>query len=139
MRLSRIMVGLLAVLLLVATGNAVAHPLGNFSINQYSAIRIGKSEIELRYIVDMAEIPTFQEIQENSIIPRTEDSNIESYLARKADLLRDGLTLEVNGQPLVLQAESKDIIFPPGAGGLPTMKIGVLYKAKLRDSKAGEL
>jgi ABC-type nickel/cobalt efflux system permease component RcnA len=124
-------VGLLALMLLSFTGSGAAHPLGNFSISQYSALRIGGNEIELRYLIDMAEIPTFQEIQENGIVPKTEDSSLNTYLQRKAELLRDGLVLEVNGKRLELRAESRDIIFPPGAGGLPTMKIGISYKAKL--------
>ena len=82
----------------------------------------------------MAEIPTFQEIQENGIVPRTGDSSLNTYLQRKAELLRDGLVLEVNGKRLELRAESREIIFPPGAGGLPTMKVGFLYKAKLIDA-----
>src|SRR4030095_3876716 len=37
------------------------------------------------------------------------------------------------------RAESRKIIFPPGAGGLPTMKVGFLYKAKLiGDSNGAE-
>ena len=132
-----LIVGLLALILLAFTGSGSAHPLGNFSISQYSALRIGGNEIELRYLIDMAEIPTFQEIQENGIVPKTGDSSLNTYLQRKAELLRDGLALEVNGKPLVLRAESREIIFPPGAGGLPTMKIGILYKAKLiGDSKS---
>src|SRR5437899_5330853 len=110
---------------------AMAHPLGNFSVSHYSAIRVGKEAVELRYVVDMAEIPTFQEIQESGFMPKAGDPSVEVYLMRKSELLRDGLTLQINGQSLPLQVESKEIIFPPGAGGLPTMKIGILYKAKL--------
>ena len=119
------------VLLFVGSREVAAHPLGNFSISQYSAFRIIGNEIDLRYIIDMAEIPTFQEIQESGIIPKAGDPNLEAYLMRKTELLRDGLTLEVNGKLIRLRIESKEIIFPPGAGDLPTMKIGVLYKAKL--------
>ncbi len=126
-----LIVGLLAFMLLAFTESGSAHPLGNFSISQYSALRIGGNEIELRYLIDMAEIPTFQEIQENGIVPKTGDSSLSTYLQRKAELLRDGLALEVNGKRLDLRAESREIIFPPGAGGLPTMKVGFLYKAKL--------
>jgi ABC-type nickel/cobalt efflux system permease component RcnA len=134
-----LIVGLLALMLLAFAGNGSAHPLGNFSISQYSALRIGATEIELRYLVDMAEIPTFQEIQESGIEPKAGDPSLEAYLTRKAELLRDGLVLEVNGKRLELRAESRDIIFPPGAGGLPTMKVGFRYKAKLiGDSKAGD-
>src|SRR5215813_6023544 len=124
-------VGLLAFMLLAFARSGAAHPLGNFSISQYSALRIDGKEIELRYLVDMAEIPTFQEIQENGIVPKTGDASLNTYLQRKAELLRDGLVLEVNGKRLELRAQSRDIIFPPGAGGLPTLKIGISYKAKL--------
>jgi len=134
-----LIVALLVLVLLAFTGSGSAHPLGNFSISQYSAIRIIGNEIELRYIIDMAEIPTFQEIQESGIVSKAGDPSLESYLMHKSELLRGGLTLEVNGKPLLLRAESKEIIFPPGAGGLPTIKIGILYKAKLTlDSKTSE-
>ena len=127
---------LLFVFLLVTSSQVTAHPLGNFSISHYSAIRVGKEAVELRYIIDMAEIPTFQEIQEVGFVPQVGEPSVEAYLMRKSESLGDGLTLEVNGQRLPLRAESKEIIFPPGAGGLPTMKIGILYKAKLNgDSK----
>ncbi len=39
--------------------------------------------------------------------------------------------LEINGTAVPLRAESHEIIFPEGAGGLPTLKIGVVYKGKL--------
>jgi nickel/cobalt transporter (NicO) family protein len=134
-----LIVGLLAFMLLAFAGSGAAHPLGNFSISQYSALHIGGNEIELRYLIDMAEIPTFQEIQENGIVAKTGDASLNTYLQRKAELLRDGLVLEVNGKRLELRAASRDIIFPPGAGGLPTLKIGISYKAKLPgDSKSPE-
>src|SRR5262245_18672679 len=134
-----LIIGLLAFMLVAFTGNSAAHPLGNFSISQYSALRIDGKEIELRYLVDMAEIPTFQEIQENGVVPKAGDASLNTYLQRNAERLRDGLVLEVNGKRLELRAESRDIIFPPGAGGLPTLKIGILYKAKLiGDSNAAE-
>ena len=139
MRSRFLIVSLLALMLLAFAGSGSAHPLGNFSISQYSALRIGGNEIELRYLVDMAEIPTFQEIQENGIVPKTGDASLNNYLQRKAELLRDGLMLELNGKHLALRAASTDIIFPPGAGGLPTLKISISYKAKLiSDSNAAD-
>ena len=115
---------------------AAAHPLGNFSISQYSGIHIGKDTVELCYIIDMAEIPTFQEIQESGIAPTAGDAALQRYLTRKAEFLRDGLSLRVGGKPLALQIDSTDIIFPPGAGGLPTMKFGILFKASLDEDSA---
>ena len=117
--------------MMISASAATAHPLGNFSISHYSGIAVGKDGIEINYVVDLAEIPTFQEIQEHGITADVEDANVQVYVARKAEILRDGLSLQVNGKPLALQVDSRQIIFPPGAGGLPTMKIGVLLKAQL--------
>jgi ABC-type nickel/cobalt efflux system permease component RcnA len=122
---------------LVIPLSVTAHPLGNFSISHYSGLRIGRDAVELRYIVDMAEIPTFQEIQDTGIVPKTGDASLEAYLNRKADLLSQGLMLEINGRRLQLQAGAKEVIFPAGAGGLPTMKIGILYKAKVGGNSPG--
>ena len=43
-------------------GAASAHPLGNFTVNLYSGIHVVPGEIRIDYVVDMAEIPTFQEM-----------------------------------------------------------------------------
>jgi ABC-type nickel/cobalt efflux system permease component RcnA len=122
------------VFVVVAAGvasSALAHPLGNFSISQYTAIRVARDVIELRYLIDMAEIPTFQEIQDTAIVPEAGHVRLGPYVARKAETLKDGLRLEVDDQRLELRTESRDVIFPPGAGGLPTMKLGVVYRATL--------
>ena len=133
---------IIAVLFFACTlvySSAAAHPLGNFSISHYSGIHITRKTVEVRYVVDMAEIPTFQEIQETSIAPIAGDPSLEPYLTRKAESLGERLFLEVNGRRLKLQPESQEIIFPPGAGGLPTMKVSILYKAKrAEETQAGQ-
>src|ERR1700737_2738733 len=58
-----------------------AHPMGNFTINHYSGIRINEGYVEIQYLIDMAEIPTFQEIQRTSIVPREGDPGAASYIA----------------------------------------------------------
>jgi len=85
MDMRRIAVIWFAVLTIFSADRATAHPLGNFSISHYSAIHIGKDAVELRYIIDMAEIPTFQEIQENRITIDAEDGTLQAYLTRKAE------------------------------------------------------
>ena len=39
---------------------AIAHPLGNFTINRYSRIEPSGDRVYVLYVLDMAEIPTFQ-------------------------------------------------------------------------------
>ena len=135
---SRLIITVIAALILGFTSKIAAHPLGNFSISQYSAIRIGAQEIELRYIVDMAEIPTFQEMQETGLVPKANDESATAYARRKAESLSGGLLLEINGRRVTLQPESHEIIFPEGAGGLPTLKIGVIYRGKLAGDSGGD-
>ncbi len=132
---ARAMAGFI-VFLLFWTAGVSAHPLGNFSVNQYSALRLVKSDVELRYIVDLAEIPTFQEMQEAGLAPEAGERSAD-YLARKVESLRAELRLTVNGQNIALRAASREILFPEGAGGLPTMKIGAVFKGRFDDSAAG--
>ena len=42
---------------------ALAHPLGNFTVNRYSGIHVSPHELRVDYVVDLAEIPTFQEMR----------------------------------------------------------------------------
>jgi high-affinity nickel-transport protein len=108
--------------------------MGNFSINHYSGLRIERRFIELRYIIDLAEIPTYQEIQNSGIVAREGDPSLPPYLRRQAEEWNRNLRLELDGRPLHLVPGSTSVIFPPGAGGLPTMKIGVIFRGKLQDA-----
>jgi nickel/cobalt exporter len=131
-------VPLLGVLLLllygvsgVAPSVSLAHPLGNFSISRYAGLRIGQSVLELRYFIDMAEIPTFLEIQESGMVPEAGHASVREYRDRQTAVLQAGLRVEVNGQPLTLQGVRSEIVFLPGAGDLPTLKLGIVYRASL--------
>ena len=115
--------------LLAAPRPGFGHPLGNFSISHYTAIRIEERAVVLRYLLDLAEIPTFQEIQDTQIVPQAGHPSLAAYLAHKVEVLQDGLILELNGRRLPLRAETSEVLLPPGAGGLPTLKLGILYRA----------
>jgi nickel/cobalt transporter (NicO) family protein len=120
---------LLVLCLFLRPATSFAHPMGNFSTSHYSGIRIERDLVEIRYLIDMAEIPTFQEIQQNRLITKSEDASARSYVAKQSEILKAGLVLTLNGQPLPLRTESAEVIFPPGAGGLPTMKMAFVYRA----------
>ena len=74
--------GLLAASILANPQPGAAHPLGNFSISQYAGIHIGDDAIALRYFIDMAEIPTFQELQTREIPADPAEPRVARYLAR---------------------------------------------------------
>src|SRR5256885_2185264 len=48
----------------LGTGPLFAHPMGNFSVNHYSRIELGANGAEVAYVLDLAEIPTFELLQE---------------------------------------------------------------------------
>lgn len=129
--LKRLYTGLTAVLLFCMYPACFAHPMGNFSISHYAEIMLERDRVEVRYIIDLAEIPTFQEIQQHGITAAANDSDLKKYLQIKAKELSGGLQLTVNGKSVALDAESMKAIFPVGAGGLPTLKIGIVYRANV--------
>jgi ABC-type nickel/cobalt efflux system permease component RcnA len=114
---------------LLAEPRSFAHPMGNFSVNHYSKISLGREGIKISYIIDLAEIPTYQELQRGNVTADVANPAVERFVAARGLELMRGLGLVVDGKPLLLKLLSSEVIFPPGAGGLPTMKMGFVYQS----------
>ena len=124
----------LAMIFFAATPQAgYAHPMGNFSISHYASIRIEREYVELRYFIDMAEIPTYQEIQRTGIVALQGDSSLAPYFVQESTALCGGLLLEIDGKSAELQLTDQSALFTPGAGGLPTMKLAFVYRTPIND------
>jgi ABC-type nickel/cobalt efflux system permease component RcnA len=140
-KLSLVALVLLALLLSLTPRKASAHPMGNFSINQYSALTIGQDKVDIRFVLDMAEIPTFQEL--GNIRPdHSTDLTSEQrtgYVNGKVTDLSRNLSLTLNGNPLVLNVEKTVLTFPTGSGGLPTTRLEIYYSAALGGVAKGDL
>jgi ABC-type nickel/cobalt efflux system permease component RcnA len=108
---------------LISAAPAAAHPLGNFSVNHLTEVTVSADRVGLLYILDQAEIPTFQE----------RGTPPEEVLARKrAEVLRR-LELRVDGRRVELRAEpGASISFPPGQGGLPVTRVTLPLSAAVR-------
>ena len=124
------------VVLLLISATCFAHPMGNFSINHYSKITIGQKSIEILYLVDMAEIPTYQDMRQFDLAPKSDDPSVSRYLEKQEAILDAGLSLESDGHPVQLKTTERRVTFAEGAGGLPTMKIGFLFRGQV-DLTAG--
>ena len=103
--------------------------MGNFSVNHYSKISLEREGIRVSYIIDLAEIPTYQELQQGNVTANVADPAVIRFVASRGAEFARGLSLLVDGQRLPLRLLSSQVIFPPGAGGLPTMKMGFVYQA----------
>jgi ABC-type nickel/cobalt efflux system permease component RcnA len=120
--------GLVALCLLLGQ-RSFAHPMGNFSVNHYSKISVESNGIRVSYIIDLAEIPTYQELQQGNVTADVADPAVTRFVGLRGVELGRGLSLLVDGKRLPLRLVSSQVIFPPGAGGLPTMKMGFVYRA----------
>ncbi|HEX5500976.1 MAG TPA: hypothetical protein VFW96_00055 [Thermomicrobiales bacterium] len=123
--------GLLAAHL--AAGRAAAHPLGNFTINHYSRLDFADGAVALTYVLDFAEIPTFQQLKQldtdgdGALAPAEADAYLDAALP---GYLR-GLQLVVGGRALPLAVVDRAATFVPGQGGLPTLRVAAHLRADL--------
>jgi nickel/cobalt transporter (NicO) family protein len=79
---------------------AAAHPLGNFTINRFARVTVAGDRLYVRYVIDLAEIPTLQ-----GVAPQVGQ-----------------LTLRVGGRPAKLRLVRSVTAHPRGAAGLPTTR-----------------
>ena len=111
---------------------AAAHPLGNFSINHQTRVTVSRDRVDLLYILDQAEIPTFQERKLSAA----------ETLARKRRAVEENLWLIVDGKRVSPRAGGRArIAFPRGAGGLQTTRVEIplTYRARARRVEVRDL
>src|SRR5277367_547139 len=131
---------LAALLWAVAPGGALAHPMGNFSINHYAALLPAGGELKLVYHLDIAELPTVEEMRslDANGDGQISDAQKAAYLGRKGAELTAGLSLSINGRDVPLQVAAADLQIRPGAAGLPILMVLLEYHVPL-DRAAGPL
>jgi ABC-type nickel/cobalt efflux system permease component RcnA len=118
-----LLAGCVAVFLVPAL--AAAHPLGNFTINHYAGLRIESDRILLDVVIDEAEIPTFTARLDFDTDGDGEVSDAETDAGRglACQKLAPSLALSVNGASEALTVTEAGLTFPPGVGGLSTMRL----------------
>jgi nickel/cobalt exporter len=121
--------------------SASAHPLGNFSVNQYSRIEIGTDEARITYVLDLAELPTVADrplldADGNGAIA---DAEREHYLDAKLAEITPALHLTVGTTEIPLQVTDRSLTFVPGQAGLDTTRIEAIFSATLPTGEVGQL
>ena len=100
--------------LAVLPAAASAHPLGNFSVNHLSRVSISQDRVDVRYVLDEAEIPTFQQ---------RALSDAELLRSKRAEVARR-LELTVDGRGVALRPTGEGTVaHPEGQGGLRTTRV----------------
>jgi len=132
----RLLPVLLALLALSAAGVVAAHPLGNFTISRYSALTLRETAVDVLYVIDMAEIPTFRERQAmdadgDGIASAAEET---AWIERVIPELAANLRLTADGAAVPLSSVAHALSFPPGQGGLETMRLEITLSAALPEA-----
>jgi nickel/cobalt transporter (NicO) family protein len=100
----------LGAVLLSPASPASAHPMGNFSVNQYEGLTLYPDRIAVSVVVDYAEIPTLQQ-----------KSTMDS--ARECRTVADGFEVRIDHDRLQWTVQSTGLEYRPGAGGLQTSRL----------------
>ena len=117
--MKRLAVVLVILATLAAPVAASAHPLGNFTVNRFSDIEVSGNRVYVLYVLDMAEIPTFQ-ARQSGVDPAVYARRI----ARNAHLT-------VDGRAVALVPVRHVIAFPEGQVGLHTMRLEVILRGPM--------
>lgn len=110
-----------------------AHPMGNFSVGHYTSVRVEGNELSIRYRLDLAEIPTVEEMRR---IEMDADGNItpagkQGYLLRQVASLTGGQHWKINGKEITPTVVRSDLQERSGAGNLPTLLITIDYRVAI--------
>jgi len=112
--MKRVVIALVALAALVAPAAAAAHPLGNFTVNRFSRVEVSGPRVYVRYVLDLAEIPTFQA------------GRIDAHAY--AERIATDARLRVNGSRVSLVPVRTALAHPRGAGGLHTTRLETILR-----------
>jgi ABC-type nickel/cobalt efflux system permease component RcnA len=123
----------LLVVTLATARPAAAHPLGNFSVNQYSKLEIDRTAVHLTYVLDLAELPTVANLHAYDRDSDGSLSESESTYLRDT-LLTDiapHLSLRAGDDMLPLTMQDADFTFQTGQANLQTTRLTAHLQALL--------
>jgi nickel/cobalt exporter len=103
---------------LLLTAPTVAHPLGNFTINHLSKITVFSNRIEVRYILDLAEIPSYAALRAVSPKATMTEKQLAVWADAQTRIIVPTLSLKANGRTLQLILDHGAARIHQGAGGL---------------------
>ena len=99
----------------------LAHPLGNFSVNHYMRLEAVPGGVEMRYAMDLAEIPTFELLRSWGLERTSPREDLERKAIEQARLWMGGMAFEIDGKPVKPIFEDAALAISDGAGDLPIL------------------
>jgi nickel/cobalt exporter len=124
--------------LLMTAAPAAAHPLGNFTVNRFSGLEVFPDRVLVHYVVDMAEIPTFQELPRVDVDGdgRATAPELQSYADDLGARISSNISLSADGAPIELSLTEVNAGLSEGQGGLDVLRVDAIYTGALGRSDA---
>jgi nickel/cobalt exporter len=112
--------------------DTVASLLGNFTVNQYCALRLGRSAVDVHYVVVFGQLPALRELHlaDANADGVTSQEERDAYVGTLAPLIARHLLLEVDGASIPLQATHWTSSLPSEQGGF-SLRVDVDFSATL--------
>jgi ABC-type nickel/cobalt efflux system permease component RcnA len=120
-------------LVLVPSTPASAHPLGNFSVNQYVGLTVRPDRLDALAVVDLAEIPTLQDrpTVDADGSGAVSDGERAAHAAERCAAVAGAVVARIDGSPLVWTVASADFAYTSGTGGLEVSRLSCTLSAPL--------
>lgn len=101
-----------------STAPAFAHPLGNYSLNQYTLFDLRGQSPRIYYLLDIAEIPSLKEMDrlDTNYDNQFTDDELAGYLEWRVPETAKNLELLLDGQPVPLRLLSQQVQVFEGTG-----------------------
>ncbi|MFE7656840.1 nickel transporter [Streptomyces bottropensis] len=117
-------------LVLVPTGTASAHPLGNFTVNRYDGLVAAPGKLRILHVEDLAEIPATQ------AAPAIERQGMGDWARERCEKAAEGSEVTVDGSAVEVALGSSRAEERPGQAGLKTLRVECRLTAALPDRAA---
>jgi len=89
--------------LLALASSLGAHPLGNFSVSHYTRLEVSAQGVEVTYVLDLAEVPTYTLLREWKLDAKSPETELERKAGEQAQEWVKGLEFRAAGKPIAPQ------------------------------------
>ncbi|MFJ9965550.1 urease accessory protein UreH domain-containing protein [Streptomyces avermitilis] len=112
-------------LVLVPSGPASAHPLGNFTVNRYDGLVAAPGRLRVDHVEDLAEIPATQ------AKPEIKKLGMTDWARQRCETAAHGSKVTVGGRAVALSVGTSHARVRPGQAGLNTLRVECRLTAPL--------
>lgn len=109
--------------LFLVAGAMFGHPMGNFSVNHYARIETTARGAHIRYVLDLAEIPTFELLEQWKMEATAPRAELEARAAEQAREWVRNLRITVGGRAVKPHIAATKMTMDKGAADMPVMRV----------------